>query len=270
MDRYSVFGNPIAHSLSPQIHQQFAAQCQQDIAYSKSLIELDGFEAAVNEFFAAGGKGLNITVPFKQEAWTLAEQRTQRAELAGAVNTLWMSEDGKLCGDNTDGAGLVNDLLANNWLLKNKNVVMLGAGGAARGVILPLLEQAPARLLVANRTLVRAHELQTLFAPYGPIEACEFKELGGQKVDLIINATSASLGGELPPVPTDVIHENCRVYDMVYANQGTPFMHWCQQQGARELLDGLGMLVGQAAESFAIWRTFRPAVQPVIDELRRL
>lgn len=274
IDSYCVFGNPIAHSLSPQIHTLFARQTREQLVYQKQLVEINKFKEAVKTFFQAGGKGLNITVPFKQEAWSLADILTQRAELAGAVNTLWQNEKGQLCGDNTDGAGLVSDIVQRKqWPLKNKNILLLGAGGAARGVILPLLSTEPATLVIANRTLSKAQELQTIFQSHanrqgGNIRVATFAELPERGFDLIINATSASLNAELPAVSPAILDNHTAVYDMVYASEVTAFLRWCKQHGVTKLADGLGMLVGQAAESFSIWRGVLPEVEPVMRALR--
>lgn len=267
--RYCVFGNPIEHSLSPRIHGEFAKQCGQPLEYSKQKIELEAFKAEVKQFFLDGGKGLNITVPFKQEAWELAEVLSERAQLAGAVNTLYEDEQNRLCGDNTDGAGLVSDILLRlGWQLKNKKILMLGAGGAARGVMLPLLETQPELMVVANRTPEKAETLASIFGQYGNVQASEYQDLDEQKFDLIINATSASLNSELPPIPRTVLHSEVAVYDMVYAKTLTPFLQWCADNAVTQLADGLGMLVGQAAESFFIWRGVRPDVDNVIALLR--
>jgi len=268
-DRYCVFGNPIAHSLSPEIHRSFAQQCKQDILYDKRKVECNEFSLVVNTFFSEGGKGLNITVPFKQEAWELADCLSERARLAGAVNTLYRNQSGLLCGDNTDGAGLVSDiLLRNKWPIKGKKILVLGAGGAARGVLRPLLAEQPEGITIVNRTPSKAETLANIFSQYGRVSAQEYDNIGNQHFDLLINATSASLSSELPPLPERIIGPSIAVYDMVYARQLTPFLNWCGELGALKLSDGLGMLVGQAAESFKIWRGIMPEVQTVIDMLR--
>lgn len=268
-DRYAVMGNPIAHSKSPLIHAQFAAQTQQHLHYDAMLVAVDGFTAAVAAFRAEGGRGLNITVPFKQEAWSLAEVRTPRAERAGAVNTLWWDDKNRLHGDTTDGIGLVRDLHDNHSLaLKGLRILVLGAGGAVRGVIEPLLAEQPAELVVANRTPHRAVELATLFNALGPILGCGFAELDATPFDLIINGTAAGLSGEVPPIATTVFGSNSWAYDMMYAKEPTAFVGWAQAHGAHQARDGLGMLVEQAAEAFWIWRGIRPATGPVIAQLR--
>lgn len=270
LDRYAVMGNPIAHSKSPQIHAAFAEQTGQRLEYSAILVERGGLPQAIGNFHANGGKGLNITVPFKEEAWQLAEQMSERARLAGAVNTLKFDSDGQLYGDNTDGAGLVSDILANHQgQLHGARVLLLGAGGAARGVLAPLLNEGPERLVIANRTSDRATALAQEFKPLGKLVGCGFNDLDGQGFDLIINATSASLSGELPPLPDDIIAEGGWCYDMMYAAEPTVFLRWAQSHGAENCLDGLGMLVEQAAESFHLWRGVRPQTQAVIAMLRQ-
>ena len=268
VDRYAVMGNPIAHSKSPQIHSLFAEQTGQSLHYEALLVPEDGFADAVAEFlYGSNGKGLNITVPFKQQAWQLADRLSERAELAGAVNTL-MLKDGALYGDNTDGAGLVRDLIHNHGVvLKDKRILMLGAGGAARGVMLPLLEQNPASLHIANRTALRAHELAENFSDYGEVSASGFDALHGN-FDIIINATAAGLGGEVPPLPDGIINEQSLCYDMMYASEPTAFVRYCNERHAARAIDGLGMLVEQAAESFRLWRGVMPDTQPVIETLR--
>lgn len=268
VDRYAVMGNPIGHSKSPQIHALFAKQTDQSLSYEALLVPEDGFADAVAEFlYGSDGKGLNITVPFKQQAWQLADCLSERAELAGAVNTL-MLKDGALYGDNTDGTGLVRDLTHNHSVvLRDKRILMLGAGGAARGVMLPLLEQSPASLHIANRTVLRAHELAENFADYGDISASGFDALH-ENFDIVINATAAGLGGEVPSLPDGIIGEHSICYDMMYASEPTAFVRYCNKCHAAQAIDGLGMLVEQAAESFRLWRNVMPDTQPVIDALR--
>ena len=268
-DRYAVFGNPIAHSRSPQIHRWFAEQTGQSLTYSAELAEIGGFEAAAKAFFEAGGKGMNITVPFKEDAWRLAEVRSERAERAGAVNTLARLDDGRLFGDTTDGIGLLRDLQDNHGLsLTGKTVLLIGAGGAARGVVQALLEAGPARLRIANRTAARAASLAADFAALGPVEGGGLDSLGDEAFDVVINATAASLHGEVPALPETLFASSAASYDMMYAAEPTAFMQWSQQHGAATVLDGLGMLVEQAAESFFIWRGVRPQTLPVIERLR--
>ena len=267
-DRYAVFGNPIAHSKSPEIHAQFARETAQDLTYEAILAPLDGFAGSLNGFRAAGGKGANITVPFKEQAYGLCDRLTPRAELAGAVNTV-LFQDGAIVGDNTDGAGLVRDLMHNHqFALAHKRILLLGAGGAARGVIGPILEQAPAGLTIANRTASRAQVLATHFSQRGlsPVASCDLDALDAP-FDLVINATAASLGGERPPVSSRIFQPASLAYDMMYGSSPTPFLRWAQQQGAATA-DGLGMLVEQAAEAFYFWRGVRPLTAPVIARLR--
>ena len=272
MDRYAVIGNPIAHSKSPQIHAAFARQTGQELSYGALLAPVDGFAQTVADFRAQGGRGLNVTVPFKLEAFALAEHHTARAQAAGAVNTLAFGADGVL-GDNTDGAGLVRDLTANlNFALAGCRILLLGAGGATRGVLLPLLDSRPARLTIANRTVAKADALAALFAARAgdtALDACGFDALAGRRFDLVINATAASLADELPPLPPGLYAEGALAYDMMYARAPTRFMRAALADGAARVADGLGMLVEQAAESFTLWRGVRPDSAPVLAELRR-
>jgi shikimate dehydrogenase len=262
-DRYAVFGHPIAHSKSPQIHAAFARQTGEDMRYDAILAPLDGFAGSVAEFAAAGGRGANVTVPFKEEAFRLADRLTPRAERAGAVNTLVFDGAGIL-GDNTDGAGLVADLTRNlQRPLAAKHILLVGAGGAARGVVEPLLAQAPATLVIANRTVSRAQQLAELFG--GRVRACGFDALDAP-FDVVINATAASLAGELPPLPPRVFGAGALAYDMMYGRD-TPFLAFARKHGA-STADGLGMLVEQAAEAFYLWRGVRPDTAPVIAALR--
>ncbi|MBD3671066.1 MAG: shikimate dehydrogenase [Gammaproteobacteria bacterium] len=263
-------GNPIAHSKSPQIHAAFAKQTGQNIDYQAILVEPGALDQSIGNFQANGGKGLNITVPFKQDVLELADKLSERARLAGAVNTLRFEADGTLFGDNTDGAGLVRDLVHNHGRrLTDKEILILGAGGAARGVLEPLLQENPDSLVIANRTVDRATTLADEFKHLGHISACGFDKIDGRRFDLVINATSASLHGELPPLPDSLLAEGGWVYDMMYGAEPTIFMRWGETHGADKALDGLGMLVEQAAESFNIWRGVRPQTQAVIDELRQ-
>ncbi len=262
-DRYAVFGHPIAHSKSPQIHAAFARQTGQDMSYEAILAPLDGFAASVEAFFAAGGRGANVTVPFKEEAFRLASRLSPRAQRAGAVNTLVFDADGIL-GDNTDGAGLVADLTRNlQRTLTGRRILLLGAGGAARGVIEPLLDQQPAALVIANRTVGRAQELAALFDR--GIHACGFDGVD-TPFDVVINATAASLAGELPPLSPQIFTPDTLAYDMMYGRD-TPFLAFARAHGAATA-DGLGMLVEQAAEAFHLWRGVRPNTAPVIASLR--
>ncbi len=268
VDRYAVMGNPIAHSKSPRIHSLFAEQTGQRLRYEALLVAEDGFTEAVAAFQRAGGRGLNITVPFKQQAWDLVDERGPRAALAGAVNTIAF-RDGHRYGDNTDGVGLVRDLTVNHdTVLHDREVLVLGAGGAVRGVLGPLLEQRPARLVIANRTPSRALELAEAFADLGPVQGGGLPELAGQHFDVVINGTAASLHGEVPPLPDDLLRPGAVCYDMMYGPQPTAFVEWARAHGAAQALDGLGMLVEQAAESFLLWRGVRPDTAPVIAALR--
>lgn len=267
-DLYAVIGHPVSHSKSPLIHAHFARQTGENISYIAIQAPEDGFAETVQSFFRDGGCGLNVTLPFKQEACVLAERLTERARLAGAVNTLYPDAQGVLLGDNTDGTGLVTDLGENhNAQLKAQRVLVLGAGGAVRGVLGPLLAQHPAELVIANRTPSRAQELAGIFAEYGCVSACEFDEVVGP-FDIIINGTSASLAGSVPPIPTSALDGNTFCYDMMYSQETTVFNRWALAQGAGAAVDGLGMLVEQAAESFFLWRNRRPETDPVIKALR--
>ena len=265
--RYAVFGNPIHHSLSPRIHAQFARETGQDLRYEAILAPLDGFGDCLVQFQRKGGMGANVTVPFKEQAYALCTERSARAELAGAVNTI-LFDTATIRGDNTDGAGLVADLTRNLGVtLAGARILLIGAGGAARGVIGPLLENAPAQLMIANRTAARAHALATHFSMQTghAVTGSGLDELG-DGFDLIINATSASLAGELPALPAAVFTRGGLAYDMMYGQTLTPFLQLAQQQGARTA-DGLGMLVEQAAEAFYLWRGVRPDTQTVIAAL---
>nr|WP_315261259.1 shikimate dehydrogenase [uncultured Duganella sp.] len=269
MDRYCVFGNPIAHSKSPEIHAAFAAQTGQELEYERRLAPLDGFADAVRAFIAAGGKGANVTVPFKLEAVKLAQALTIRARAAGAVNTLVFSDDG-IIGDNTDGAGLVADIVQNAGVaITGKRVLLLGAGGAVRGVVLPMLEHRPAKLVIANRTVSRAEELVEQFAALGGagvVAACGFDGIEGE-YDIVINGTAASLSAEVPPIAPSVFAPGCLALDMMYGASPTVFLQFASQHGA-QLRDGLGMLVEQAAEAFKLWRDVQPATGDVLQSLR--
>lgn len=268
-DRYAVFGNPIAHSKSPQIHTAFAQQTEQDLSYEALLAPVDAFAESFNEFLQRQGKGANITVPFKQDAYERAESLTPRAQRAGAVNTLWQDEQGVVHGDTTDGVGLVRDLTQNQQLdLKGKRILILGAGGAVRGVIEPILAEQPAQLVIANRTMSKAEQLAELFADFGAISGCGFADLAGQQFDVVVNGTAASLAGDLPPLPDDLLAEGAACYDMMYSKEITVFNQWALDHGAVKAIDGLGMLVEQAAESFNIWRGVQPKTDQVMAQLR--
>ncbi len=265
-DQYAVIGNPIQHSRSPEIHQQFAQQTQQNLHYGRIEAPLEQFIASVQDFFAQGGRGLNITVPFKLEAFALADWHDPFAQAAGAVNTLHKDATGKLCGYNTDGIGLVRDIQQRGGLsLAGKRVLILGAGGAARGVILPLWQAGTSEIVLSNRTISTAETIQQqlcAFAPSLPLRISRLDDLAQQgQVDLIINATSASLHGANLALPASLFHPDSLAYDMLYAATPTPFLQQAAAQGAR-ILDGWGMLVEQAAEAFHIWRGVRPDTTP--------
>ncbi|PKO37852.1 MAG: shikimate dehydrogenase [Betaproteobacteria bacterium HGW-Betaproteobacteria-6] len=267
-DLYCVFGNPIAHSKSPAIHAAFAATSGQDLIYEARLAAVDGFPQAISEFIAAGGKGANVTVPFKEEAFRLATRLSARAARAGAVNTLAFNGD-EIVGDNTDGAGLVRDITHNlGFSLAGKRVLLLGAGGASRGVIAPLLAEKPASLFIANRSADKAVFLAEAFSDIATVDAGNFAKTAGKSFDLLINATSASLSGENLPLPPGVFASGSLAYDMMYGKGETPFLAQAREQGAARRADGLGMLVEQAAEAFFIWRGVRPDTMPVLAELR--
>jgi shikimate dehydrogenase len=268
-DLYAVFGNPINHSKSPAIHRQFADQTSQDMNYSKQLVDEGQFEAAAKAFFEQGGKGLNITVPFKLDAYRFANKLSPRAERAGAVNTLAILSDGQILGDNTDGIGMVHDMHNLGWQIEGKRVLILGAGGAVRGVLQPLLAENPAEVVIVNRTFTKADELAKSFHDLGNIKALTYEKLAEESFDIVVNGTSASLQGELPPLPNGLLAPDASCYDMMYGATPTPFLHWASEQGAARTADGLGMLVGQAAEAFYLWRSQRPEVTSVITQLRR-
>jgi shikimate dehydrogenase len=271
-DRYAVIGNPVAHSKSPLIHAQFAQQTGQDIDYGRLLAPLDGFAATVLEFRRDGGKGCNVTLPFKLEACALADVRTPRAQDAAAVNTLKF-EGNIILGDNTDGVGLMRDVEVNlRCPVAGRRVLLMGAGGAAQGVLGPLLEAAPERLVVANRTVERARALAArVEGRYGgvAVSASGYAQLAGQGFDLVVNATSASLHDAVPDLPEGVFASGALAYDLMYGKGLTPFLQYAQAQGAAQLADGIGMLVEQAAESFFVWRGVRPDTAPVIAQLRQ-
>lgn len=270
MDRYAVMGNPIGHSLSPAIHSQFAEQTGQALEYRAILVPVDGLAEAIARFRAEGGRGLNITVPFKQEAYTLADQLTPRAQRAGAVNTLCLTPGEPVLGDTTDGVGLLADLQQNLGLtLAGRRILVLGAGGAARGVLQPLLEAGPETLVIANRTARRAEQLADSFADTGNARGIGLEALGREPAfDVLINATSASLAGAVLELPEHLATPGAVAYDMVYDAQPTPFLEWAAGHRAGLCADGLGMLVEQAAESFLRWRGVRPLTAPVIARLR--
>ena len=332
IDRYAVFGHPIKHSKSPRIHRLFAEQTGQALEYTALEVPAEQFQTAAAMFFAEGGKGLNCTVPLKELAWDYADRKTERAQLSKAVNTLALQADGSILGDNTDGIGLVTDLLTNHAItLSGIRILILGAGGASRGIIAPILEQSPQTLVIANRTVDKAARLAAEFhgkasaprqsllhcsrslfrtrfylphpwgrtscithmdvgnadfawskisvhdsrahAPYlhpvgkGSITGCGYEALKNRQFDLILNATSASLSGQLPPLPAGLLAAGGNCYDLAYGNEPTAFVRWGLENHAAKSLDGLGMLVEQAAEAFFIWRGVRPKTRPVIELL---
>ena len=268
-DLYAVIGNPIHQSKSPLIHDMFAQATGQDMQYTALEGPLDGFASAVDAFRAAGGLGLNITTPFKLDAFAYATERSERAELAGAANAMKFDGD-RVLAENFDGVGLVRDVVHNlNCPLKGKRVLLLGAGGAARGALLPFLAQGPAELVIANRSLDKAQELVRIAEASGasPVRGCTYADLAGQAFDVVFNATSASLHTELPPVPASVFAPGCLAYELAYGKGLTPFLRFAQNAGARQLADGVGMLAEQAAEAFEWWRGVRPDTRAVIEKL---
>ncbi|NCB87195.1 MAG: shikimate dehydrogenase [Gammaproteobacteria bacterium] len=267
MESYVVFGNPIAHSKSPFIHQQFAEQLSIAHPYGRMLAPLDGFVDTLNAFFQQGGKGANVTVPFKEEAFARADELTERAALAGAVNTLKRLDDGRILGDNTDGIGLLSDLERLGLIKPGYRVLLIGAGGAARGVLLPLLS-LDCNVTLTNRTHARAQTLAELFHHTGSVNAIPMSELSGHEFDLIINATSSGIAGETPPIPESLINHHVCCYDMFYQKGDTAFLAWCAEHGAKRYADGLGMLVGQAAHAVLLWHGILPDVEPVIASLK--
>ncbi len=275
-DRYAVIGNPIGHSKSPQIHSLFAQQTGQDIEYKTLLAPLDSFRDTVLQFFKqeqgsdnkGKGKGLNVTVPFKQEAWELCNQDgnelSDYARLAGAVNTLMYRDDGSIYGTNTDGIGLVTDLEINHQVpITGSRILILGAGGAVRGVLQPLLEKNPAHLFIANRTESKAHQLAEIFNQTDILESGGFNSIPDSGYDIVINGTAASLSGDLPPIQESYIKSADCCYDMMYAAEPTAFVKWATELGVNKSVDGLGMLIEQAAVSFDIWRGIKPDTQDV-------
>ena len=268
IDRYVLFGNPVGHSKSPLIHGQFAAQTGQALDYRTHETALDGFPTALRAFVQSGGRGANVTAPFKLQAFEAADEVLERGRLAGAVNALKVEADGRVLADNVDGIGLVNDIQRNLGLpLAGKRVLLLGAGGAARGAMLPFLSQAPAALVIANRDGRKSAALAQQFSAHGPVQAATYADLPGATFDLVVNATSASLRGELPPLAPTVFGREALAYELVYGKGLTPFLRLAQQAGVARLADGVGMLVEQAAEAFAWWRGVRPDTQDMITRL---
>jgi shikimate dehydrogenase len=268
-DLYGVVGHPVAHSWSPFIHGLFARETGQAMSYRLYDFTPAEFEARVREFFAQGGRGLNITLPHKIAAVDIASELTTRAAHSGAVNTLAMRKDGTILGDNTDGAGLVRDLCDNLGLvIIRRRILIVGAGGAARGVIAPLLALEPAQVVIANRTPERAQGLAGAFAKLGPVEGVGLRYISGDAFDLIINATSASLTGDLPPMSNAIVGPETVCYDMAYGKSETPFVQWSLKRGCARAVQGWGMLVEQAAESFRVWRGLKPGTATVLTALK--
>jgi shikimate dehydrogenase len=270
MDRYAVIGHPVAHSKSPLIHQAFARATGQVMTYELLPAPLDGFLRTVQRFAAEGGKGLNVTVPFKLDAYAIATERSARAEQAQACNTLAWRDD-HWFGDNTDGVGLMRDLTHNlHEALAGRDVLVLGAGGAARGILGPLLAKAPRSVVLVNRTERRAAELAASFAEYGRIKALAAAQLRGRRFDVVINATSIGISGDVPENlwPDHPFAAGGLAYDLVYADGATPFLRWASRNAAQRTADGLGMLIEQAAESFVLWRGVRPDTSPLVAMLR--
>lgn len=267
---YAVLGNPVSHSLSPRIHTHFAEQTAQPIQYQAIEVPLDGFNQQLFEMQNKGYKGANITVPFKQQAWDICDQLSTRARDAGAVNTLTFLEGGEIAGDNTDGVGLVRDLRQNlKLLMRERRILILGAGGAVRGVLGPILEQQPKKLTIANRSLDKAEALVNIFTNNGSIDVSAYDDLGNEQYDLIINGTAAGLDNQVPPIPETVLGVNSVCYDMMYnLQQDTAFVSWAMDHGAVDAYDGLGMLIEQAAESFQIWRGISVETRELMESLR--
>jgi len=270
IDQYAVFGSPIGHSLSPYIHKQFAEKTGEELSYRAEEVNAENFEQAVNAFFLSGGRGLNCTVPLKELAYQRADELTERARLSGAVNTLALNENGVLLGDNTDGLGLITDLCEVLKIpVQGKRVLILGAGGATRGILEPLLQANPQLLWLANRTIEKARVLAAEFSDVGSINAVQYSELTGKQFDLVINATSASLGGELPPLPDNLLADKAVCYDLAYGKEPTIFVKWGEANGAAKSVDGLGMLVEQAAHAFKLWRGVMPDTKGIREEIRK-
>ncbi|MCF7521235.1 shikimate dehydrogenase [Neisseria sp. ZJ106] len=264
-DRYAVFGNPIAHSKSPQIHQQFALQEHADIEYERIYAEIGAFDEAAHRFFAEGGLGANITVPFKIDAYHFVDEHSERAKAAGAVNTIIPLGGGKFLGDNSDGVGLVQDITRiRNIPLEGKKILILGAGGAVRGVVPVLLAENPAQLVISNRTDSKATDIAAAFG----VEALPLAQLPAAHFDIVINGTSGGLSQQLPDVAAGVFQNCTLAYDMVYGSGAETFLQFARQSGARQTADGLGMLIGQAAFSYQLWRGFQPDIRPVFAYMK--
>jgi shikimate dehydrogenase len=266
-DRYALFGQPLGHSKSPLIHAEFARQTGQELTYEAIEAPVGGFAAAVDRFRAAGGRGCNVTLPFKLDAFAYATECTERARLAGAVNCMKFDGDRTLA-ENFDGLGLVNDIQRNlGCPIRGRRVLLLGAGGAAHGAVLPFLEQEPEVLVIENRTVAKARELGEQFSAYPNLDTGGYSDFAGGRFDMVINATSASLRGELPPVPSAAFAKGCLAYDLVYGKGLTPFLRLARDAGAGRVADGIGMLIEQAAEAFVWWRRVRPPTADLINKL---
>jgi shikimate dehydrogenase len=269
MDQYAIIGNPVQHSLSPTIHKIFAEQTDQIIAYTRIKAPIDRFADTVNHFISQGGKGCSITLPFKEAAYQLATTHSSTAKAAGAANTLIVKGNHEIYADNTDGPGLIQDLTNNHhYCLQQKNILIIGAGGVVREIIQPLLSRAPRQLHIANRTPEKAYQLANDFKAYGNIKGWALDDIPPEPVDLMINATSASVSGQVPDISSKSIGKQTWCYDLFYSDQATAFLQWAQQFGAAQCLDGLGMLVEQAALQFYLWRGVHPETQSVIQQLK--
>lgn len=265
---FAVFGNPIAHSKSPRIHTLFAEQTGIDHTYGTVLAPRDEFEHYLDVFFAAGACGANVTTPFKEQAFAKSNELTDRAAMAGAVNTLKKLDDGRLLGDNTDGIGMLSDLIRLNMINEGDRILLVGAGGAARGVILPLLSHH-CQLTITNRTFTRAEQLAQVFDGKGNVQALPMDQIDNQGFDLVINATASGIQGDIPDLPAHLLTANTRVYDMYYQLGPTPFISWAQKHGVVNCADGMGMLVGQAAHAFYLWHGVMPEIEPVLKQLKQ-
>lgn len=269
--KYAVIGNPVSHSKSPQIHTAFAQQEGVQIEYQRILADETNFLETVNKFRAAGGLGLNVTLPFKVTAFQQCKTLNEYARAAHSVNTISFDAQGNWLGANTDGLGLLQDLASNIGLaLANKKILIMGAGGSTRGILLPILQQHPARLVIVNRDTEKALHLTEIFSAYENIHACAYSDLGNETFDLVINATSASLSGSLPPVPDTIVDPDSACYDLYYSDNDTSFICWAKNLGVKTCSDGLGMLVEQAAESYYLWRSFRPDTRGVYNLLKQV
>jgi shikimate dehydrogenase len=267
-DRYAVIGNPISQSKSPLIHGSFAKVTGQDLEYTAIEGPLDSFAAAVRAFRDSGGRGMNVTAPFKLQAFELADEKSERARLAGAANALKFESDGRIVAENFDGIGLTHDIVRNQGIaMTGKRILVLGAGGAVRGLLLPFLAERPAELVIANRDAAKAAQLAREFGAAGPVRGGAYAEVGTERFDVVINATSASLRAELPPVPAHVFALDGLAYELAYGKGLTPFLRLAQNAGVKRLADGVGMLVEQAAEAFVWWRGVRPGTQALIEHM---